>query len=81
MRCAQPKSRGWSRKLKDVSFGIRMVCMVVVAATVGIYPAMHYSAPPVFLAPAIYLFFHHLYTTWQMVQHGRKLTRGKEAGH
>lgn len=134
LRRVYPKSRGWSRKLKDVSFAIWMVCMVVVAATavhrvqaadsawqeiaaiaaamgaiclcgftlgrciggrrlglecgqclgqknatVGIYLAMHYSAPLVFLGPAIYLFFHHLYTTWQMVQHGRRLSRSKAA--
>lgn len=127
LRRMYPKSRGWSRKLKDVSFAIWMVCMVIVAATavhrvqtadsagrelcliaatvgaiclcgfslgrliggrrlgmecgqclgqknatVGIYLAMHYAAPLVFLGPSLYLFFHHLYTTWQMVQHGRR---------
>lgn len=134
MRAVYPPSRGWSAKLKDVSFGIWMVCMVVVAATavhrvqvadsawpeictialtmgvlclcgftlgrliggrqlglecgqclgqknatVGIYLAMNYAAPLVFLGPSLYLFFHHLYTTWQMVQHGRQLKRREQA--
>lgn len=129
LRGVYPKSREWSHSLKDVSFAIWMVCMVVIAATavhrvqaadspwqiiapialtmgllcvcgfslgrliggrslgmecgqclgqknatVGIYLAMHYSAPLVFLGPALYLFFHHLYTTWQMVQYGRRKT-------
>lgn len=127
LRGVYPKSKDWSPKLKDVSFAIWMVCMVIVAATavhrvqaadsawkeigaiaftmgvicfcgfflgrriggrelgmecgqclgqknatVGIYLAMHYAAPLVFLGPSLYLFFHHLYTTWQMVQHGRR---------
>ena len=127
LRRVYPKSREWSAGLKDFSFGIWMVCMVIVAATAvyrvqagdadareiapialtmgvlcfcgftlgrliggrelgmecgqclgqknataGIYLAMTYSSPLVFLGPALYLFFHHLYTTWQMVQHGRR---------
>lgn len=128
LRGVYPKCKEWSTKLKDVSFAIWMVCMVIVAATavhrvqtadsawleigsiaftmgiicfcgfflgrriggrelgmecgqclgqknatVGIYLAMHYAAPLVFLGPSLYLFFHHLYTTWQMVRHGRRL--------
>lgn len=127
LRRVYPESRNWSKKLKDVSFTIWMVCMVIVAATavyrvqsgssgwqeicptaatmgllclcgfclgrliggrrlgmecgqclgqknatVGIYLAMNYSAPLVFLGPSLYLFFHHIYSTWQMVQHGRR---------
>lgn len=50
-------------------------CLGLKNATVGIYLAMHYASPLVFLGPALYLFFHHLYTTWQMVQHGQRKAR------
>lgn len=133
LRRMYPESRGWSAKLKDISFAIWMVCMVIVAATAvfrvqsggadaqeiapiaavvgvlclcgfslgrliggrelglecgqclgqknataGIYLAMSYSAPLVFLGPALYLFFHHLYTTWQMVRHGRRSAKSAQ---
>lgn len=47
-------------------------CLGQKNTTVTIYLALHYAAPMVFLGPAIYLFFHHIYNTYQMVQHGRR---------
>lgn len=51
-------------------------CLGQKNATVTIYLALCYSAPLVFLGPALYLFFHHIYNTFQMVRHQRSLSHG-----
>lgn len=56
-------------------------CLGQKNATVTIYLALCYSAPLVFLGPALYLFFHHIYNTFQMVHHQRALAHGARASH
>jgi len=56
-------------------------CLGQKNATVTIYLALCYSAPLVFLGPALYLFFHHIYNTFQMVRHQHALTHEAWASH
>ena len=47
-------------------------CLGQKNATVGIYLALCYAAPLVFLGPTLYLLFQHVFNTWQMVRHNRR---------
>ena len=47
-------------------------CLGQKNATVGIYLALCYASPLVFLGPTLYLFFQHIFNTWQMVCHNRR---------
>lgn len=50
-------------------------CLGQKNTTVGIYLAMVYSAPLVFLGPALYLFFHHIYNTYQLARYNMRRRR------
>lgn len=47
-------------------------CLGQKNATVGIYLALCYAAPLVFLGPTLYLLFQHVYNTFQMVRYNRR---------
>lgn len=47
-------------------------CLGQKNATVGIYLALCYAAPLVFLGPTLYLLFQHVFNTWQMVRYNRR---------
>ncbi|MCH5285741.1 MAG: hypothetical protein J1E42_09100 [Akkermansiaceae bacterium] len=47
-------------------------CLGQKNATVGIYLALCYAAPLVFLGPTLYLLFQHIFNTWQMVRYNRR---------
>ena len=47
-------------------------CLGQKNATVGIYLALCYAPPLVFLGPTLYLLFQHVFNTWQMVRYNRR---------
>lgn len=47
-------------------------CLGQKNATVGIYLALCYASPLVFLGPTLYLLFQHVFNTWQMVRYNRR---------
>lgn len=51
-------------------------CLGQKNATVGIYLALCYASPLVFLGPTLYLLSQHIFNTWQMVRYNRRSARG-----